>query len=174
MTHGMQTAEGKVYSAFGCFFAYSSSNNPRYQIFVDQSPPLHSVYHCFHLPLLLSSSVTVQCVSCGFQHKCTCTSPLLFCVYHYSLWSKPLSTKLQKWDLNSRELQGHRAVLKSSIRLCLREHNCRPEAVSVQLNTENRHTVVKTINMVVFFTFNLLIRFLIVCTGGMEVLCKNI
>lgn len=58
----MQTAEGKVYSACGCFFAYSSSNNAGCQIFVDQfvdqSPQFLSVYHCFllHLPVLLSSS----------------------------------------------------------------------------------------------------------------------
>ena len=49
----------------------------------------------------------------------------IFCGYYRFLQSKPLSTRQEKWDLNSGELQGHSGVLNSSIRLCQRGRNCR-------------------------------------------------
>lgn len=49
----------------------------------------------------------------------------IFCGYYRFLQSKPLSTRQEKWDLNSGELQGHSGALNSSIRLCQRERNCR-------------------------------------------------
>ena len=119
--------------------------------------PLHSYLPSIihqHALVLVAAVPSSSGVS-ALQHERTCPcilawGPSVKCSgatwlailwgYYCFLQSKPFSTRLEKWDLNSGELQGHSSVLNSSIRLCQRKRNCRTKGKSVSSLNSLTHT----------------------------------
>lgn len=125
--------EARVFSVVFCFFVFLAGS--LWTSFSLLSPaPASSACSC--APAVAPSSLGVFRIlgtgarAVASSHvDCPRSAPAtwldIFCGYYRFLQSKPLSTRQEKWDLNSGELQGHSGALNSSIRLCQRERNCR-------------------------------------------------